>query len=395
MKTTLIKIVPLLIATVAVAGCMTNNDGPHRPDSDIPQHPEQTIQVNPDWKITYSGRQDYTEDNGSRSEVDGITVTSVDNEHYYLDIISNAQFESTYGNDLLAYLKDELDMVSQTVKDYGSSYDAETYVGTQTILFDRFRSGKWRAVAFGISSKGNLTGDYAILDFTIEEETPTENYLRWTGEWQFTGKSKKDGNTDITYNVNISSEDANYLYTIRGWETGEGLRNDMSNYSIEAIYDKFNGTMYFKGLYLETYTENDESYDFCFFGNFMYDGSAGFTDMTPGEYTITDYVAIAEAFMISDESASIESCGLDFSHDGTIYGTKFTSMQYFDLPYSTNNIFTYNDDVPEFPITMSRASSLTMNSAALTPTLKALRIRPSRIGEKHSGTTSFRKVSNR
>ena len=400
MKRTLTQILAAVCIMVCAAACGTD-DGPHR-DNGIPGGGDNpgtgtiVLRSNPDWTITYDGRQEYEEENGSKTDVEAISLKSQDNEHYYLDIITKDQFENQYGKDLLAYLQDELEIVKQNVSDYNSSFDAETSAGDQTFLFDRMRSGKWRAIAFGVTSGGNLTGDYAVLDFTIKEETPTEDFNKWLGNWKFSGKSKKDGNTDIVYNVNISSSDANYLYTIRGWETGTGLRNDMSHYSIEAVYDRFRGTMVFKGLYLETYTENNNTFDFSFFGNFHYDGSAGFTDMTPGEYTITDYVAIAEAFTVSQNSASIQACGLDFSHNGSIYGTQFTSMQYFDVPHDEDGLYTYNDDVPEFPITMQRSGTKSLTTSALTkPVTKALTVKSLRVGERRGEATKFRKATAR
>lgn len=379
--------------TLAVSGCSVADDGPHRQQPSGPEDNRFELRQNPDWSITYTGREEYVDGNGDRSEVDGIRVTSMDNEHYYLDIITKVQFDNRYGNDLKSYLEDELDIVAGNVKDYGSSFDAETSVGDQTFLFDRMRSGKWRAIALGITSRGELTGDYAVLDFTVSEEKPSEDYLKWTGNWRLTGKSKSDGKTDVTYSVSISQADANYIYTIRGWETGENMRNNMSDYSIEAIYDKFRGTMVFKGQYLETYTENNATYDFCFFGNFLYDGSAGYSDMTPGEYTITDYIPVAEAFAVSSHSASLQACGLDFDHDGSVYRTRFTSMQYFDLPYGDDGIFTYNDDIPEFPMDMTRDEDGTsVSTASAAPAAKALKITSARVSGDRHRASRFRKV---
>ena len=163
MKRTLTQILAAVCIMVCAAACGTD-DGPHR-DNGIPGGGDNpgtgtiVLRSNPDWTITYDGRQEYEEENGSKTDVEAISLKSQDNEHYYLDIITKDQFENQYGKDLLAYLQDELEIVKQNVSDYNSSFDAETSAGDQTFLFDRMRSGKWRAIAFGVTSGGNLTGE--------------------------------------------------------------------------------------------------------------------------------------------------------------------------------------------------------------------------------------------
>ena len=124
MKRTLTQILAAVCIMVCAAACGTD-DGPHR-DNGIPGGGDNpgtstiVLRSNPDWTITYDGRQEYEEENGSKSDVEAISLKSQDNEHYYLDIITKDQFENQYGKDLLAYLQDELEIVKQNVNDYNS-----------------------------------------------------------------------------------------------------------------------------------------------------------------------------------------------------------------------------------------------------------------------------------
>ena len=77
-------------------------------------------------------------------------------------MVTEENLEAGYNGDIYEYIKDEPNF-----------YTGETYKGTMDITFDRMRSGKWVAVAFGADDKGNLTGDYAVLRFTIQEDKPS------------------------------------------------------------------------------------------------------------------------------------------------------------------------------------------------------------------------------
>lgn len=343
----------LTAAAMALTFTSCSIDGVgQRPDS-RPQGPDDdklTFRINPDWTLSHS--QDVIEDdNGFLADIDIITVKSVDQETYWLDVVTEENLEAWYKGDIYEYIKDEPNF-----------YTGETYKGTMDITFDRMRSGKWVAVAFGADDKGNLTGDYAVLRFTIQEDEPSEDFLNWLGDWTITGTCKTDQSKDITYNIKVSSADANFLFNVAGWESGNGTEQDMSDYSIEVQYDRFTRQMLFKSLFIDTETLGGKQYDLCFYGNFIYDGSMGFTDMKAGEeQTVCDNIIIAESSELSSDarSATVKGLIFNFLHENKTYTTALTSMQYFDFPHDENDngIYVKNQKIPVFPLTMTKAGS--------------------------------------
>lgn len=368
----------LTVSATAILSCSEESSGRRDPSPEPPSETE--IRINPDWSIYGPERETVTE-NGFKTDIDIITVESSDNESYWLDLIMEDNFTQTYGKDMKAYLEDELNILAGIVESNGTSFEVETVRGNSTTNFNRLRSGKWRAVAFGVTSDGKLTGDYQTAILTVVPDKPSDDFNNWLGDWVFEGTDITDRNKAVSYNVHFSSSDPDYYFTVSGWETGEGLRNDMSDYTFEARYDRFTKTVLFMGQYLETYSDANGTFDFGFYGNFYYDGKSGFTDMSAGEYALTESVIVAEAFRDKNDAdkASIEALNLDFNHGGKIYSTVFTSMQYYDLPTDSNEaIAKYNDNVPAFPISMTRKTG-TNNAApkAVVPE-KALKIKATR-----------------
>ena len=104
------------------------------------------LTLNPSWKIKYDGRKVDTQD-GVSQDVDVIKVESSDNKDYCLDIVMANDLKSWYNNDLAQYIQDE-----------PNYYNGDIYNGGMELLFDRMRSGDWKAVAYGVTPKGTPTG---------------------------------------------------------------------------------------------------------------------------------------------------------------------------------------------------------------------------------------------
>ena len=330
------------------------------------------LTLNPAWKIQYTGRKIDTQD-GVSADVDVIKVTSTDSKQYCLDIVTADNLKQWYGGDLKAYIQDE-----------PNYYNGEIYSGNMEILFDRMRSGSWKAVAYGVTSSGKPTGDYAMLDYTIKAETASAEFSRWLGSWLFSGKDK-DGKA-VSYNIDVESSDPNYIFTISGWETGSQCTRSMDGYSFETTYDRFRDKMLFNGLYLETYQDSDNNdVDFCFYGNFDFQGE---------QYALTDALTIAEASISSNgASGTVKGCDFNFNDNGTTYPATFKSMQYMDLPVSSDDLYIYNENVPLFPITMTRSSSQSKVSAA-SEARKVLKVRPSRYSGANAAATMSKARKN-
>ncbi len=359
--------------TFLLAGC-SDDSGYRRPDNPDTQ-PDKTLtfQVNPDWTISHS-QSVVTDDYGFQSDIDIIHVASLDQEYYWLDVIMESNLENWYDGNIIEYIKDE-----------PNYYSSDSYRGSTDIEFDRMRSGKWVAVAMGVTANGDLTGDYAFLKFTIAEDEAEPEFTKWLGDWTISGASSKEPGKDITYNLHITSSDNNYLVNVAGWEAGKSDPDDtdMSDYILEVQYDRFTKTLLFKSLYLLTESIGNKDYDLCFYGNFIYDGSMGYTDLEKdGQYTVTDNIIIAESSKLSDDGnkATVDGLNFNLNHNNKVYNTKLISMQYFDLPLDTNDdgLYTKHSSIPVFPLTMTRSEAGTSVSTAAISPAKILKVKTSR-----------------
>lgn len=331
------------------------------------------LTLNPAWIIKYDGRKVDTRD-GVSQDVDVIKVESSDGKDYCLDIVMAKDLKSWYNNDLAKYIQDE-----------PKYYNGDIYNGGMELLFDRMRSGDWKAVAYGVTPKGAPTGEYAVLDYTVKQEAASAEFNRWLGAWKFSGKDS-EGN-QVSYDINISSVDPNYIFKVEGWETGSQSKQPMDGYSFETIYNRFSDRMLFNGLYLETYKDNNnKDVDFCFYGNFDFNGE---------QLVLTDGLTIAEAALANDGNhGTVSGCSFDYIENNKTYPSTFKSMQYMDLPVSSDEVLIYNSNVPLFPITMTRSTSGRSISTASAHSTKVLRVRQARHVSGNASVTSSKARRN-
>lgn len=362
------------VAAVATVGC-TKHEAPYRHDGNQPGDPSghgngggqqgggsgQNIQLTEKaWVISYDGRQTV---DGQRVEV--ISVSDVPSGTSYLvSVINRANF-SSYEADLLAFFKDEL----KAAGDY-------IYTGnTQTVLFDPFRHGTWYAFIIGLDKNLELSGEYAYRKFTVEEEEATEEYKSWLGNW-----TVSKGN--VSYPITVSQEEANFVYRVDGWETGSSIDQwngtVMNQEYIETFFD--NGCMFFTSQFIQTYDdENLGTLDELFLGQIDYDG----INYVQGLYIIpTEGIDVAAAYMDAPGKASIEGCRVQASIEKEVFQTEFYNMQYFCT--NGNNWYHYNDNVPAFPLAMTRGGN---GAGALS--LRGIQTKAGETGSKTLRATRF------
>ena len=79
----------LIVIALTLTSCSDEGTG-RRPDTNPQQPPQQetTFQVNPDWTLSHN-REVITDENGFRADVDVITVRSLDQETYWLDVLTS------------------------------------------------------------------------------------------------------------------------------------------------------------------------------------------------------------------------------------------------------------------------------------------------------------------
>lgn len=361
----------ILISLAAISACSSDEGTGRRQPSNGGNGGEDnvTLQENKDWTLTYNGRSEIVE-NGSSVDVENFAMKSSDTETYFMDVISAYSLENDYGNSLLKYFNDELEAIENWAEEDNAKVSDYLYSGNQTFQFDRMRSGDWVAVSFGIEN-GEITGSYTVLKFSITEETPTAAYNKWLGNW-----SISDGKT--SYDVTLSKSEANYAYTVSGWESGASGNKDAEKYTFETFFNRWTGSMVFYGQWLDSFTGSDNNYyDVCLLGNIYYPGGSS---LDAGSYVLTDYLNIAEGVLNpAADSALVTACGVNvYISDSETYGTSFTSMQFYDV--SDSEIYPYNDAVPQFPLKMAKKSGATRASYKEAPApvglMKAVRHNP-------------------
>lgn len=324
------------LAAALFAGCnkhskperQSNSGNENNGGSSNGQRQEQviTLKQNTDWVISYEGRQLV---NGSKVEV--IDVSGITCSNYLVSAINRDNY-SSYDGDLKSFMETELEYAGDYI--YNASQES--------IIFDPFRHGTWYAFVIALDSDKALTGEYNYIKFTVEEEEPTEDFLKWTGKWTAT-----DGK--ISYELTVSSVEANYVYRVDGWETGRNVTEQMNQEYLETFYD--GGRMYFTSQYIQSYEEDNVTMEECFLGEIDYDGILH----TQGLYLIPDEgMDLAYAETAEDGSVSILPCRVIADIDGEEFEAPFYDMKYFVWSTGESTWYHYNDDVAVFPITMTK-----------------------------------------
>ena len=317
-------------------------------------------QLMSNWVIQYKGREEYTEEDGSVSDVERFHIEAPGAAYYLVRTINPDVFSNNYGTDVITFFQDEQGFLEQDAQTYNEKVTDYLYNQTpQDILFDRIRHGQWQGYLIGFNAQGKITGQYAVCNFTVQEETPTAAFSKWLGDWRVS-----DGTT--TYDIKVSSSEANYAYFIDGWETGasidpeSGTSMDGNEDYFETFFEPSNGAMYFMSQYIQTYKDGDVTYDQFFFGNILVNGHVIVDGqlIKNGEYIIPEEnldIAAAQMIDLNNNRAQILGCNIkayltDSDQQG--YDTQFSSMQY--IADNGTDLLKFNLNAPQFPLTMDR-----------------------------------------
>lgn len=171
--------------------------------------------VNPAWTVEYTGRQDI----GGNEYENTVSVTSKDENPYFMTIVTKDRFEST---EIKTLLTEELESLKEFIDQYNKYYDVVTtfkswcFSGNAIDAFGLESGYDYIAMAIGASEDGELTGLYAYSDvFQPYEEEMTEAYASWIGDWVFTGAN------GVAFDINIRKDKSNKTFVMTGWEGEE------------------------------------------------------------------------------------------------------------------------------------------------------------------------------
>ena len=346
------------IATLAMVGCTARPDfyppsggGNGRGRGDDGGTPVKQPTERTDWRIAYDGRADYTEEDGSVSRVEKFTFNYTGSGYFIVRVITPEDMRDFYDNDLGTMLEAQVnDVVTQAENEGRNLYENTSDVfdsSVRTVYFDLIIHGNYTAYLIEIGRDGKPTYNYAKTSMSVQEENPSEGFLKWTGTWKVT-----DGS--VTYDIVISSCEANYLYYVDGWETGDAVQEQMTMERdwIYARYRKDDGNLSFYGQYLMSYEDeslqdtsgNNVWVDQMFVGTYLTSNSDSNGEVdAEGAYAGYD---IAHTVTRSDGKVVIEPERFTFDNG---FEAVYHTMRYSRFCYDEENWAHYNDTgVPVF-----------------------------------------------
>ena len=348
-----------LFAAMAITGCKKDHFGPSGGrnngsggGSNTPE--EVKIEENPDWTVTYLGRNDYKEADGSVSRVEEFRFKYTGANYFIVRSLQEGVLQDSYDGSLKEFFTTEAKAIVDAAGD-GNWYDNNgVFDKTQTgiVAFDLLFHGNYTTYLIELNAKGGITGKYAKHTHPVEEEEAVPNFSRWIGEWHV-------GDNYSAYDISISSAENNYFYFIDGWETGQSVSKQMNKDEdwIYARYDKNDGNLHFYGQFVSAYEDEElGDVDKMFVGTFI-NGTQGETVDGEG----ADYQWNIAHTEQDGESFSIQPEVLQFKNDaGQIeFEAPIKTMRYTRWVYKTSTWSHYNTaGVPTLPLTMTRIEVL-------------------------------------
>ncbi len=173
-------------------------------------------QVNPNWTVKYSGKQELELVDGSTVTYDVVTVTvSAGTDTYLTGLCAVSDFDKLEGG-IDEYIESMIDMYSEEAATSGwdkmlSSETGDSYFGPLSA------SVQYYAIAFGVDNTGKSTGLYAVSEaFTPDAIQIEGGYENWLGDWKYTGQN------GISYTLTVEQNPADPTkgYLITGWQPG-------------------------------------------------------------------------------------------------------------------------------------------------------------------------------
>lgn len=337
-----------LVAAMAFTGCKKDRFGPShgRENNGNENKPEEVkIVENTEWSVTYLGRADFEEADGSVSRVEEFRFKYTGSNWFIVRSLKDGVLEESYDGSLKDFFTAEAKAVVDAAKGgkwYENNNNAFDKNQSKPVAFDLLFHGDYVTYMIEMNAKGNITGKYAKAAHQVEEEAAVANYTRWIGKWRVT-----DGSSP--YEITVSPAENNYFYTVDGWETGPNVTEQM-NMDEDWIYTRYNkedGNMYFYGQFIFAYKdENLGDVDEMFVGTYM--GPEG--EYVDGEGA--DYQYNIAHTQQSGETFSIQPEMLEFDNG---FKTPIKTMRYTRYAYKDNKWYHYNTaGVPTLPLTMTR-----------------------------------------
>ncbi|MBP3497928.1 MAG: hypothetical protein J6K33_08855 [Alistipes sp.] len=189
-------------ASIEFTTAQSGNDGNNGEDNtDKEDEVYDNMLPNPAWSIAYTGAGVVNETQCQHT----VTVNSTDNNPYTIAIVYASEYDPSKLRDLgQSLVESMLEYLEAYNAAYGTSFvlNDMLFRGNGIDAFDNLYPGYYIAVAMGITSKGEVSGLYAVSEtFHIEEQQPTTLYSSWLGDWVFMGDNNISNEVVIGRNV--------------------------------------------------------------------------------------------------------------------------------------------------------------------------------------------------
>lgn len=339
-----------IVAAVAVTGCKKDHFGPNggRGNGNGNKQEEVKIEENPDWTVTYLGRNDFEEADGSVSRVEEFRFKYTGSNRFIVRSIKDGVLQNDYNGSLKEFFTTEAKAVVDAAGN-GNWYDNNgVFDNTQTniVAFDLLFHGNYTTYMIELNAKGGITGKYAKTSHQVEEEAAVANYTRWIGQWHV-------GDGYAAYDITISPVENNYFYIVDGWETGRSVAEqmDMDEDWIYARYDKSDGLLHFYGQFILAYEDEKlGDVDEMFVGTYL----SATEELVDGEGA--DYQWNIAYTKQDGDKFTIEPEILEFDNG---FKAAIKTMRYSRYAYKDKKWYHFNTaGVPTLPLTMTKIEVL-------------------------------------
>lgn len=192
---------------------------------DTPNTPEEPVvgdmTINPLWSAVYVS-EFYDEESGQTYK-DLIHIVSTDeNSGFFVEFLPEDYYQANVVPDVYGYVKNTADYLVENLKnvnaEQGTEWDFTAYTNYKYGLYDMhwiMNPGKWRAVMWGMTTEGEVTGLYYISDMVEIIDPATPEYKAWLGTYKIV--SSDDQGQAVTSMITVSRNVVNESYYIEGW----------------------------------------------------------------------------------------------------------------------------------------------------------------------------------
>lgn len=298
-------------------------------------------ELNPDWIVTYQGKQAATDNSGYG---DAIQVTTYGTEDgYFAVVVPAADYEAKGITACAEEAIAEKEAYFAEQEEAGWLVDRSEYVyySTAAYILDTEEGTEYVGLAIGVDENFKPTGLYAASDpFTPEEVVYSDGYGRWLGDWTVSGTYEDEDGVDqpISYDITVNYLVPDQTYTISGYQAYEGI--PLPN--VVASFDASSGNMVFTSSYVQDMYVGNDLYSLYFYATRTSGDNLTFLG---GDYTV------ATAAMSASQTSAVVDVNSGLTQEG---GTPFEATEMQFMAQVNGGGWTAFSQVPQFPFTITK-----------------------------------------